>query len=73
MNLPPGCSFAPRCPNAQDKCLTDDPALTPDANDPEHLFACHFPVNEVVVAEPGIRVDGEPPRVSPNTDRGASV
>jgi peptide/nickel transport system ATP-binding protein len=73
VNLPSGCSFAPRCPNAQEKCLTDDPALLPDADDPQHVFACHFPVNEVVVPEPGIRVDGQPPRIDPDPSRGASA
>jgi peptide/nickel transport system ATP-binding protein len=73
VNLPDGCSFAPRCPNAQDRCLVDDPALTPDPDDPEHLFACHFPVNEVVVAAPGISVDGRPPRLQPDPTPGAPV
>jgi peptide/nickel transport system ATP-binding protein len=74
VNLPPGCSFAARCPEAQERCLVDDPALTADPDDPEHLFACHFPVNEVVVSAPTIKVDGQPPRVAaPATDpnRGA--
>jgi oligopeptide/dipeptide ABC transporter ATP-binding protein len=26
-NLPPGCAFAPRCPLADARCATDDPAL----------------------------------------------
>jgi peptide/nickel transport system ATP-binding protein len=73
VNLPKGCSFAARCSYAQDKCLTDDPVLTPDPNDPDHLFACHFPVNEVVVAAPGIKVDGQPPRVEPDDTRGDSA
>ena len=55
VNLPEGCKFAPRCPYAQDKCLTDDPALSagtgPDATG-DHLFACHFPVSGV-----GMEVD----------------
>jgi peptide/nickel transport system ATP-binding protein len=42
---PPGCRYAPRCRYAQDDCVTTTPLLdgTPDA--PEHLFACHHPVN----------------------------
>ncbi len=67
VNLPTGCSFAPRCPNAQDRCRVDDPALTPDADDAEHLFACHYPVNEVVIEAPGTKVDGRPPRAAATT------
>ena len=49
---PPGCSFAPRCPYAQDRCHEEDPALTPDPNDPDHEYACFFPVGSVSVAAP---------------------
>ncbi len=42
INLPPGCRFAARCPAAQERCRTDDPALRPlDTADP-HQVACHF-------------------------------
>ncbi|MGW3071024.1 oligopeptide/dipeptide ABC transporter ATP-binding protein, partial [Streptomyces sp. NPDC001130] len=27
MDIPPGCSFHPRCPMAQDVCRTDEPPL----------------------------------------------
>ena len=50
VNLPPGCTFAPRCPYAKDRCLVEDPALTADPNDPTHLYACHYPVSGVGVA-----------------------
>jgi len=73
VNLPEGCSFAPRCPNAQEKCLVDDPALTADDDHADHVFACHFPVNEVVVAAPGIRVDGQPPRIAHDPSLGGSA
>jgi oligopeptide/dipeptide ABC transporter ATP-binding protein len=36
-NLPPGCSFAPRCPLREDKCVTD-PSLTELESD--HKAAC---------------------------------
>jgi oligopeptide/dipeptide ABC transporter ATP-binding protein len=39
--LPPGCSFAPRCPNAADDCLAQAPALTEHA--PGHRWACWHP------------------------------
>ncbi|TKJ24843.1 dipeptide/oligopeptide/nickel ABC transporter ATP-binding protein [Blastococcus sp. CCUG 61487] len=39
---PAGCSFAPRCNYAQERCLTEKPALATHA--PGHEAACHFPV-----------------------------
>jgi oligopeptide/dipeptide ABC transporter ATP-binding protein len=33
--LPPGCSFAPRCPLVQDACLPEEPALETVAADHE--------------------------------------
>jgi oligopeptide/dipeptide ABC transporter ATP-binding protein len=44
INPPTGCAFAPRCPYAQDKCRQEAPSLTPMADDPDHLFACWFPL-----------------------------
>jgi peptide/nickel transport system ATP-binding protein len=51
VNPDPGCSFAPRCPYAQPLCLEERPPLTPVEDDPEHLFACHFPVDSPVALE----------------------
>ena len=39
LNLPSACPFAPRCPIAYQRCLTEEPALT--GVDPEHATACH--------------------------------
>lgn len=39
---PPGCHFAPRCPEVQDRCTCEDPALIKRGEDPSHLTACHF-------------------------------
>ncbi|ADD43792.1 ABC transporter ATP-binding protein [Stackebrandtia nassauensis] len=39
-NIPPGCSFAPRCGYAQDVCRTDDPELLQFTG--ERFAACHF-------------------------------
>jgi oligopeptide/dipeptide ABC transporter ATP-binding protein len=39
--LPPGCSFAPRCPSAADDCTAKAPALTEHA--PGHRWACWHP------------------------------
>jgi oligopeptide transport system ATP-binding protein len=49
-NPPSGCRFHTRCWKAQDKCVTDDPALTqrPDGVS-SHESACHFAEPRVVV------------------------
>ena len=36
--LPPGCSFAPRCPLADERCRREAPAIAPHR--PDHLAAC---------------------------------
>jgi len=43
INPPPGCPFAPRCPEAQALCSREKPAFVPRGSDPAHLCACHFP------------------------------
>ncbi|MCB0970089.1 MAG: ABC transporter ATP-binding protein [Acidimicrobiales bacterium] len=60
VDLPPGCSFAPRCRYAQDRCLQEDPVLTPTDHDPDHLVACHFPVGATPVAISTPAAAGEP-------------
>ena len=42
MNLPPGCSFAPRCDYAKDRCRTVHPELADI--EPGHKTACYYPV-----------------------------
>ncbi|HEY1988374.1 MAG TPA: oligopeptide/dipeptide ABC transporter ATP-binding protein [Acidimicrobiales bacterium] len=57
INPPSGCRFHPRCPKAQAKCSVDDPALIPVLGDPpDHVTACHFPVEvgEVMESAPGV-------------------
>ncbi|TWT92201.1 ABC transporter ATP-binding protein [Neorhodopirellula pilleata] len=36
-----GCSFRDRCPHAFERCISDDPILTPRHGNEEHLAACH--------------------------------
>jgi peptide/nickel transport system ATP-binding protein len=40
LNLPPGCSFAVRCPIAIEQCFREDPALK-DVTALDHQAACH--------------------------------
>jgi len=43
VNTPPGCTFAPRCPYAQDRCVEEEPPLI-EAEQPDHVHRCWFPV-----------------------------
>jgi peptide/nickel transport system ATP-binding protein len=43
INPPPGCPFAPRCPDVQDICAREKPVLLQRGTDPTHVCACHFP------------------------------
>ena len=43
VNPPKGCRFAPRCTYARERCHEEEPQLQRAAN-PEHVFACHYPV-----------------------------
>jgi peptide/nickel transport system ATP-binding protein len=43
LNLPKGCSFAPRCSFATDRCREERPELE-DAGAPGHTFACWNPL-----------------------------
>jgi oligopeptide/dipeptide ABC transporter ATP-binding protein len=43
LNLPKGCSFAPRCSFATDRCRQERPELE-NANAPGHTFACWNPL-----------------------------
>jgi peptide/nickel transport system ATP-binding protein len=36
-----GCAFAPRCPQAQQRCLEEDPPLSGSGG---HQWRCHYPV-----------------------------
>lgn len=41
---PPGCSFAPRCPSAQSRCLIESPVLVASPDSRAHSAACFFPL-----------------------------
>ncbi len=40
LDMPRGCSFHPRCPEADAGCRGHDPALRPLQEDPAHLVSC---------------------------------
>jgi len=46
----PGCSFAPRCPYAQERCHVEEPPLR-EASHSGHTFACWYPVGTKENAE----------------------
>lgn len=50
INPPSGCRFHPRCPNADDLCVTDEPILRPMGDG--HFVACHHPVEMPVSVGP---------------------
>jgi len=45
-NIPPGCSFNPRCPHVMDVCRQKNPGLRPGKNG--NLAACHLYPEELV-------------------------
>ena len=51
---PPGCAFHPRCPLAQPRCASDDPAARETGNG--RTVACHFPLLAPVGAGEGATV-----------------
>jgi peptide/nickel transport system ATP-binding protein len=59
---PPGCKFAPRCPYAQDRCLTEEPPLRA-AESSDHQFRCWYPVGSPAWADARAR----------NIERGTSA
>jgi oligopeptide/dipeptide ABC transporter ATP-binding protein len=44
VDVPAGCPFAPRCPEARDRCGTDRPDLVTVAGG-EHHYACWYPLD----------------------------
>jgi oligopeptide/dipeptide ABC transporter ATP-binding protein len=42
-DLPPGCTFAPRCPYVDDRCWEEYPMLR-KVGEKEHYAACHFDI-----------------------------
>jgi oligopeptide transport system ATP-binding protein len=56
LNPPAACRFHPRCPRFVDgKCNVDEPQLDPAPGNPDHQFACHFPLERWPMDEDEIR------------------
>ncbi|AEA25863.1 ABC transporter ATP-binding protein [Pseudonocardia benzenivorans] len=56
LSPPSGCRFSPRCPYAQDRCLTEEPPLRPASELPGggiegHSYRCWYPVGTPENAE----------------------
>jgi oligopeptide/dipeptide ABC transporter ATP-binding protein len=61
---PSGCRFHPRCPKAQDRCVSEEPPLEQKASG--DLAACHFPLEpgeKLAKAKPGIKQETIAPAV----------
>ncbi len=54
---PKGCAFSPRCPYAQARCHEERPELTPSPTDPEHSFACFYPVGSPESEEIRVQIE----------------
>jgi len=80
VNPPKGCSFSPRCPYARERCFEETPTLRANPNDPDHVFACFYPVSSpetieiknrlaaqrlVDMAPPPLPADPVPPPAQP--------
>jgi oligopeptide/dipeptide ABC transporter ATP-binding protein len=51
VDLPSGCRFHPRCPQAADICRATDPALLPVRPASPHLASCHFGTDAAMRSE----------------------
>ena len=58
VNPPKGCRFAPRCSFTQDRCREEEPPLM-NAEHPEHVYACWYPVGSPVHRERSAQLQAE--------------
>ena len=57
VNPPKGCRFAPRCHYVRDKCLTEEPPLIADADNPQHSYRCWYPVGSPEYLEKRVELE----------------
>ena len=53
---PIGCRFAPRCPYTQERCINEEPPLVVAPEDPQHSYACWYPVGSLEYYEAKARI-----------------
>lgn len=53
---PKGCSFSPRCPYARPRCFEESPMLEPVPGNPEHQFACFYPIGSPETEERRVEI-----------------
>jgi oligopeptide/dipeptide ABC transporter ATP-binding protein len=51
INLPSGCAFHPRCAYVMDRCLGEQPNLTPVGDAGEHRSACYLPAAAIGLSD----------------------
>lgn len=72
VNVPAGCSYHPRCPLADEQCVSDDPPLTDVGND--QLAACHYwdrVDDEIPLSINEVRIDEADGTQSQSINRGS--
>lgn len=62
---PKGCAFSPRCPYARQRCFEETPELTPTAENPEHEFACFYPIGSPETEERRVEISARENSDSP--------
>jgi peptide/nickel transport system ATP-binding protein len=59
INPPAGCPFSPRCPYVRDRCREERPELTPSPSNPDHSYACFYPVGSPETEEIRVRIEAQ--------------
>jgi peptide/nickel transport system ATP-binding protein len=59
VNPPSGCRFRTRCDRVQERCAAEEPALR--SFGPDHLAACHFPLQTPAGSGTGAAIPAVPP------------